>query len=112
MVVKYALAGCVAAFSAVVSAQIEVSQPNFTQIPSLFDRVNTPFTFTDCAAPKEMQTCWQAQNYTDEYLDNSCSGLQNRIDCALTNCWNRVFASLLISRKCLASLTRSTGLLV
>ncbi|KAG9529066.1 hypothetical protein KCU93_g3867, partial [Aureobasidium melanogenum] len=92
MVVKYALAGCVAAFSAVVSAQIEVSQPNFTQIPSLFDRVNTPFTFTDCAAPKEMQTCWQAQNYTDEYLDNSCSGLQNRVDCALTNCWNRVYS--------------------
>lgn len=90
MVARYVLAGCVAALSAVVSAQIEVSAPNFTQIPSLFDRVNTPFTFTNCAAPKDMQTCWQGQNYTDEYLDNECSGLQNRIGCALTNCWNRV----------------------
>ncbi|KAG9658376.1 hypothetical protein KCU64_g4553, partial [Aureobasidium melanogenum] len=96
MVVKHVLAGCVAVLSAVVSAQII----DFEVIPSLFDSVNTPFTFTGCAAPKEMQTCWQAQNFTDEYLynftveffDNACFGLQNRIDCALTNCWNRVYS--------------------
>ncbi|KAK6000704.1 hypothetical protein QM012_003429 [Aureobasidium pullulans] len=92
MTVKHVLAGCVAALSSVVSAQIDLSAPNFTQIPSIFDRVNTPFTFTDCAAPKEMQTCWEAQNYTAEYYDNECYGLQNRIECALTNCWNRVYS--------------------
>ncbi|KAG9655800.1 hypothetical protein KCU64_g6301, partial [Aureobasidium melanogenum] len=92
MVARYVLAGCVAALSAVASAQIDLTASNFTQIPTLFDRVNTPFTFTDCAAPKEMQTCWQAQNFTDEYYDNECFGLQNRIECALTNCWNRIYS--------------------
>lgn len=90
MVGRHVFASCVAALSAVVSAQIELSAPNFTQIPTIFDRVNTPFTFTDCAAPKEMQACWQAQNFTNEYKDDACSGLQNRIECALTNCWNKV----------------------
>ncbi|KAH0372556.1 hypothetical protein KCU65_g1028, partial [Aureobasidium melanogenum] len=103
MVGKSVLAGCVAALSAVVSAQII----DFQVIPYLFDGVDTPFTFTDCAAPKEMQTCWQAQNLTVEYrhdeyldidylddenLDKECFGLQNRIGCALTNCWNRVYS--------------------
>ncbi|KAI4730480.1 hypothetical protein E4T49_01760 [Aureobasidium sp. EXF-10728] len=85
MLAKYSLASSIAALVVVVYAQNDV-----VQIPTIYDRVNTPFTFTDCAAPKEMQTCWEAQNYTAEYLDNECTGLQNRIDCALTNCWNKV----------------------
>jgi len=82
------LLGCIAALSAVVYSQDDIQQS-----PTIFDRVNTPFVFTDCAAPTEMESCWNAQNYTAEYLDSECSGLQNRIDCALTNCWNRVKAN-------------------
>jgi len=82
---KLTLVGCIAALSAVVHAQVDPQQA-----PTIFDRVDLPFTFTDCAAPTEMEICWNAQNYTNEYLDPECSGLQQRIDCALTNCWNRV----------------------
>jgi hypothetical protein len=85
MVVRYTLVGCVAALAAVVNAQVDSQQA-----PTIFDRVDLPFTFTDCAAPTEMETCWKAQNYTNEELDPNCSGLQERIECALTNCWNRV----------------------
>lgn len=85
MVGKHTIVGCIAALAAVVHAQVDSQQA-----PTIFDRVDLPFTFTDCAAPAEMETCWNAQNYTNEYLDPECSGLQNRIECALTNCWNRV----------------------
>lgn len=85
MIAKFPLVGCIAAVSAVVNAQVDSQQA-----PTIFDRVDLPFTFTDCAAPTEMEQCWNAQNYTNEYLDPQCSGLQQRIDCALTNCWNRV----------------------
>ncbi|KAI5247049.1 hypothetical protein E4T42_06143 [Aureobasidium subglaciale] len=64
MIAGYTLVGCLAALSAVAHAQDEVPQEY-----SIFDLVNTPFTFTDCAAPSEMQTCWESQNFTNEYLD-------------------------------------------
>lgn len=85
MIAIFPLVGCIAALSAMVHAQVDSQQA-----PTIFDRVDLPFTFTDCAAPTEMEQCWNAQNYTNEYLDPQCSGLQQRIDCALTNCWNRV----------------------
>jgi hypothetical protein len=85
MVGKHTIVGCIAALATVVYAQAGIDEA-----PSIFDRVDLPFTFTDCAAPTEMETCWNAQNYTNEYLDPHCSGLQERIECALTNCWNRV----------------------
>jgi len=89
---KLTLVGCIAALSAVVHAQVDPQQA-----PTIFDRVDLPFTFTDCAAPTEMEICWNAQNYTNEYLDPECSGLQQRIDCALTNCWNRVCQTHLLA---------------
>lgn len=89
MIARFPLVGCMAAMSAVVYAQVDSQQA-----PTIFDRVDLPFTFTDCAAPTEMEQCWNAQNYTNEYLDPECSGLQQRIDCALTNCWNRVRQTL------------------
>jgi hypothetical protein len=85
MIARNIIVGCIAALAAVVHGQVDSQQA-----PTIFDRVDLPFTFTDCAAPTEMETCWNAQNYTNEYLDPECSGLQNRIECALTNCWNRV----------------------
>ncbi|KAI5240569.1 hypothetical protein E4T43_06035 [Aureobasidium subglaciale] len=90
MIAGYTLVGCFAALSAVAHAQDEVPQES-----SIFDLVNTPFTFTDCAAPSEMQTCWEAQNFTNEYLDPFCLGTEERIKCALTSCWNRVWRSCL-----------------
>lgn len=86
MIARHTLVGCIAALAAVVHAQVDSQQA-----PTIFDRVDLPFTFTDCAAPTEMETCWKAQNYTNEELDPNCSGLQERIECALTNCWNRVW---------------------
>ncbi|KAI5211447.1 hypothetical protein AUEXF2481DRAFT_25826 [Aureobasidium subglaciale EXF-2481] len=87
MIAGYTLVGCFAALSAVAHAQEEVPQE-----VSIFDLVNTPFTFTDCAAPSEMQTCWESQNFTNEYLDPFCLGTEERIKCALTSCWNRVYS--------------------
>lgn len=87
MVGRYTLVGCcIAALSAMTYAQDDVQLP-----PTIWDRMDLPFTFTDCAAPTEMETCWKAQNFTvEDDLDIQSLGLQNRIDCALTNCWNRV----------------------
>lgn len=90
MVARFLLAGCVTALSAVVSAQDDPHDPWQYQLPSIFTRVDSPFNFADCAAPKEMETCWQAQNLTTDLTDEICSGLFNRINCTLTNCWNRV----------------------
>ncbi|THW30733.1 hypothetical protein D6D25_05861 [Aureobasidium pullulans] len=89
MVGRYTLAGCcIAALSAMTYAQDDVQFP-----PTVWDRMDLPFTFTDCAAPTEMETCWKAQNFTvEDDLDVQSLGLQNRIDCALTNCWNRVYS--------------------
>ena len=87
MVGRYTLVGCcIAALSAMTYAQDEVQLPS-----TIWDRMDLPFTFTDCAAPTEMETCWKAQNFTvEDELAVQSLGLQNRIDCALTNCWNRV----------------------
>ncbi|KAG9517895.1 hypothetical protein KCV07_g5936, partial [Aureobasidium melanogenum] len=93
MVGKYTFVGCcVAALSAMTYAQDDAQ--DYVLPPStIWDRMDLPFTFTDCAAPTEMETCWKAQNYTaeDNFLVQSL-GLQNRIDCALTNCWNRIYS--------------------
>ncbi|KAI5195603.1 hypothetical protein E4T39_08146 [Aureobasidium subglaciale] len=89
MVGRYTLVGCcIAALSAMTYAQDYVQPPS-----TIWDRLDLPFIFTDCAAPTEMETCWKAQNYTaeDNLLVQSLR-LQNRIDCALTNCWNRVYS--------------------
>jgi hypothetical protein len=87
MLARNTLVGCIAALSAVVHAQDDFQKSS----PTIWDRVDFPFTFTDCAAPTEMETCWKAQTFTaEDYYDTECLGLQNRIDCALTNCWNRV----------------------
>lgn len=83
------VACCVAAFSAVTYAQDDPKYPS-----SIWNRLDTPFNFTNCAAPTEMETCWKAQDHTTEddgdVGDISCLGMQSRIECALTNCWNRV----------------------
>ena len=87
MIGKHSFVGCcIAALSAKTYAQDDVQVPS-----TIWDRLDSPFTFTDCAAPTEMEKCWKAQNYTaeDDYLVQSL-GLQNRVECALTNCWNRV----------------------
>lgn len=109
MIAKFALVGGIAALLTVAHAQDD----NVQQAPTIFDRVDLPFTFTDCAAPTEMEQCWKAQNYTNEYLDPWCSGLQNRIDCALTNCWNRVcLTHMLQPYTNLATTNISKGLLM
>lgn len=90
MICKETILGVLAVLSAVARAQ----QDDYPYASSIFDRVNPPFTFTECAAPSEMQTCWESQNYDNEYLNPLCTGLQNRVQCALTNCWNRVSHSL------------------
>ncbi|THZ14009.1 hypothetical protein D6C91_07550 [Aureobasidium pullulans] len=88
MICKNTILGGLAVLSAVARAQ----QDDYPFASSIFDRVNPPFTFTGCAAPSEMQTCWESQNYDNEYLNPLCTGLQNRVQCALTNCWNRVYS--------------------
>ncbi|KAH0287927.1 hypothetical protein M436DRAFT_81474 [Aureobasidium namibiae CBS 147.97] len=108
MIGKHAFVGCcIAALSAKTYAQDDVQLP-----PTIWDRLDLPFTFTDCAAPTEMETCWKAQNYTakDDYLVQSL-GLQDRMECALTNCWNRVYScdyqQLLLSYNSTCSLVMS-----
>ena len=91
MVGKLSFVGCcIAALSAMTYAQDDAQ--DYVQPPStIWDRLDLPFTFTDCAAPTEMETCWKAQNYTAESdLSVQILGIQNRIDCVLTHCWNRV----------------------
>jgi hypothetical protein len=98
MVGKYTFVGCcIAALSAVTYGQddsfdesIDGSFDDITPLPTtIWDRIDT-FTFTNCAAPTEMETCWKAENSTAVYVDEQCVVLQNRMDCALKNCWNRV----------------------
>jgi hypothetical protein len=80
---------CIAALSAVTYGQDD-GEDDFLQLPTtIWDRINT-FTFTNCAAPTEMETCWKAENSTAVSVDEQCAVLQNRMDCALKNCWNRV----------------------
>jgi hypothetical protein len=91
MVGKYTFVGCcIAALSAVTYGQDD-GEDDFLQLPkTIWDRIDIPFTFTDCAAPTEMETCWKAENSSSIYVEEQCVALQNRMDCALTNCWNRV----------------------
>ncbi|KAI4852118.1 hypothetical protein E4T44_01701 [Aureobasidium sp. EXF-8845] len=92
MVGKYTFVSCCIAALSAVTYGIEYA-PGYVPPPTtIWDRVDLPFTFTDCAAPTEMETCWNAQNSTAKYINAYCFGMQNKIDCALTNCWNRVYS--------------------
>jgi hypothetical protein len=91
MVGRYTFVGCcIAALSAVAYGQND-DIDDISELPkTIWGRADTPFTFTDCAAPTEMETCWNAENPDAYDIDEECVALQNRMDCALTNCWNRV----------------------
>lgn len=90
MLVGYAFAGCLAALSAIASAQDSGNSSDTDDY--ILDHVDTPWTFTDCAAPSEMESCWTAQNVTEDVFEDeqNCPHIEKRIQCALTNCWNRV----------------------
>jgi hypothetical protein len=87
MVGRFAFVGyCIAALSAVAYGQDD----DISELHTLWGRPDTPFTFTDCAAPTEMETCWNAEDPDVYDFDEECVALQNRMGCVLTNCWNRV----------------------
>ena len=88
MLMKSALAGCFAVLTAVAHAQNDTTSEPETNI---LDSPDTPFTFTDCAAPDEMKTCWNANPIDDNAdSDDICVVMEKRAECVLTHCWNRV----------------------
>ncbi|KAI4849887.1 hypothetical protein E4T44_03072 [Aureobasidium sp. EXF-8845] len=101
MVGKHIFVGCIAALSAVTYGQDDGEDDStFDSVddwtpspPSMWGRLDTPFNFTTCAAPTEMETCWNAQNPDDAWENAGiCDALRDRMKCALTNCWNRVYS--------------------